>query len=82
MMGGALGLAVLASIAASRTSSLLATGHPHLDALTGGYHAAFVIGAICALLAMALAAVRLRNTATAGASADQRPAGQPAPAEA
>jgi EmrB/QacA subfamily drug resistance transporter len=82
MMGGALGLAVLASIAASRTSSLLATGHPHLDALTGGYHAAFVIGAVCALLAMALAAVRLRNTATAGASADQRPAGQPAPAEA
>jgi EmrB/QacA subfamily drug resistance transporter len=82
MMGGALGLAVLASIAASRTSSLLATGHPHLDALTGGYHAAFVIGAICALLAMALAAVRLRNTATAGVPADQRPAGQPAPAEA
>jgi MFS family permease len=82
MMGGALGLAVLASVAASRTSSLLAGGHQHLDALTGGYHAAFVIGAVCALLAMALAAVRLGNAAAAGAAADQPPACQPAAAEA
>src|SRR5438270_1715605 len=39
MMGGALGLAVLASLASSRTSSLLTSGHARLDALTGGYHA-------------------------------------------
>src|SRR5213596_3720838 len=38
MMGGALGLAVLASIAASRTDSLSASGNGPLAALTGGYH--------------------------------------------
>ncbi len=43
MMGGALGLAVLASVAASRTSHLLATGHAHTDALVRGYHTAFLI---------------------------------------
>ena len=39
MMGGALGLAVLASLAASRTDSLLAVGDGQLAALNGGYHA-------------------------------------------
>jgi EmrB/QacA subfamily drug resistance transporter len=60
MMGGALGLAVLASIAASRTSSLLSSGDPKLVALTGGYHLAFVGGAIAALAAAGLSAVLLR----------------------
>src|SRR5438309_8322963 len=46
MMGGALGLAVLASLAASRTDSLRAAGDGRLAALTGGYHAAFLAGAI------------------------------------
>src|SRR2546423_9219548 len=48
MMGGALGLAVLASIAASRTDSLRASGHGQLSALVGGYHVAFVVGALFA----------------------------------
>jgi MFS family permease len=60
MMGGALGLAVLASIAASRTSSLAGSGASHLAALTGGYHVAFVGGAIAALAAATLSAVVLR----------------------
>jgi EmrB/QacA subfamily drug resistance transporter len=60
MMGGALGLAVLASLAASHTSHLLATGHGHLSALVGGYQLAFVIGAIFALVAAAMAVVLLR----------------------
>jgi EmrB/QacA subfamily drug resistance transporter len=51
MMGGALGLAVLASIAASRTSSLLDGGSSKLEALVGGYHLAFLIGAIFAVVA-------------------------------
>ena len=50
MMGGALGLAVLASLAASRTDTLLATGESELSALTGGYHLAFLVGAIFAAL--------------------------------
>ena len=51
MMGGALGLAILASVAASRTNHLLAAGSPHLTALVGGYRVAFVIGAAFAVLA-------------------------------
>jgi EmrB/QacA subfamily drug resistance transporter len=60
MMGGALGLAVLASIAGARTRSLEAGGSDHLSALTGGYHAAFLVGAIFALGAAALGAGVLR----------------------
>ena len=59
MMGGALGLAVLASIASSRTSSL--GGSASLSALTSGYHAAFIGGAICAALAAALGVALLRE---------------------
>src|SRR6476661_3892585 len=38
MMGGAVGLAVLASIADSRTANLLDAGESQASALTGGYH--------------------------------------------
>src|SRR5207245_4876533 len=38
MMGGALGLAVLASIAAARTGDALASGTAQIAALTDGYH--------------------------------------------
>ncbi len=65
MMGGALGLAVLASVAAARTQHLLANGHGTLAALTGGYHIAFAIGAIFAVGAAAIGATLLRNTSTA-----------------
>src|SRR5947208_2805925 len=43
MMGGALGLAVLASVAASHTDNLRASGESAAAALTGGYHAAFLV---------------------------------------
>ena len=54
MMGGALGLAVLASIAASQTTSAIASGATQIAALTDGYHAAFAIGAAFALTAALL----------------------------
>jgi EmrB/QacA subfamily drug resistance transporter len=60
MMGGALGLAILASLAASRTSSLRNSGHGNLAALNGGYHAAFVVGAAFALVGIVLAAVLMQ----------------------
>ena len=60
MMGGALGLAVLAAIATSRTENLLSSGESQVEALTGGYHAAFVVGALFAAAAGALAAALLR----------------------
>jgi EmrB/QacA subfamily drug resistance transporter len=68
MMGGALGLAVLASAAAARANHLAASGSSTASALTGGYHLAFVIGAVFAVIAAAVAAAFLRNsTAPAGA---------------
>lgn len=60
MMGGSLGLAILASVAASQTTSLLASGHSQAEALTGGYHAAFLVGTIFAGLAALLSATMLR----------------------
>src|SRR5262249_36660187 len=61
MMGGALGLAVLASLAASRTDALLADGESQAAALTGGYHVAFLTGAIFAAAAAALGVLLLRD---------------------
>jgi EmrB/QacA subfamily drug resistance transporter len=60
MMGGALGLAVLASLAASHTQDLRAAGDGPLVALNGGYHVAFLIGAVFAIAAAAVAATVLR----------------------
>ena len=82
MMGGALGLAVLASLAASRTDSLLASGNGQLDALTGGYHVAFLVGAIFALGATVLGAALLRVRMQAPAQDGQQPGGALAGAEA
>jgi EmrB/QacA subfamily drug resistance transporter len=61
MMGGALGLAVLASLAAARANSLVASGMSTPDSLTGGYHIAFTVGTIFAASAALLTAM-LRNS--------------------
>jgi EmrB/QacA subfamily drug resistance transporter len=74
MMGGALGLAVLASIAASRTSDLLATGDGRIAALNAGYHTAFLVGSAFAVVAAVLGAVLLQTRATMAV-----PAHAPAP---
>ena len=68
MMGGALGLAVLASLAAGRTESLLAAGAGMSAALVGGYHDAFIAGAAFAAVAALLSALLLRNPKRAPAS--------------
>ena len=60
MMGGALGLAVLASLAAMRTETLADGGSGDIEALAGGYHAAFLVGAIFAAGAAILGATLLR----------------------
>ena len=65
MMGGALGLAVLVSVADARTDTLRDAGDGLLEALTGGYHAAFIVGAIFAA-AGALLALLLRPVAAPG----------------
>jgi EmrB/QacA subfamily drug resistance transporter len=60
MMGGSLGLAVLASLAAGRTQALLGSGRPQLEALNSGYHAAFIVGAIFAVVSAILGAALIR----------------------
>ena len=60
MMGGALGLAVLASLAAARANNLLASGAEPFVALNDGYHIAFLFGAVFAATAALLAALLLR----------------------
>jgi predicted MFS family arabinose efflux permease len=61
MMGGALGLAILASVAAARTDSLRAGGDAAVTALNGGYRLAFLVGALFALAAAGIGAVLLRQ---------------------
>jgi EmrB/QacA subfamily drug resistance transporter len=78
MMGGALGLAVLASLAASRTDALLADGESPAAALTGGYHVAFLVGALFAAVAAALGALLRARAPQAAAEPDQA-VGEPAP---
>jgi EmrB/QacA subfamily drug resistance transporter len=56
-MGGALGLAVLAAVAAAYTASVAG---PQPDALNSGYHAAFLLGAGCVVLGAIIAAALLR----------------------
>jgi EmrB/QacA subfamily drug resistance transporter len=60
MMGGALGLAVLASLAAARSDGLASAGADAVTALNGGYHVAFVVGAVCAATAGVLGGLLLR----------------------
>jgi len=67
MMGGALGLAVLASLAASRSDTLEAAGDSALEALNGGYHAAFLVGALFAASAAAIGGIFLRTSAATAA---------------
>jgi MFS family permease len=73
MMGGALGLAVLASIAAARTDGLLAASVARVEALNGGYHAAFFVGALFTLLAAVLGGTLLRQRANEAVDAAPSP---------
>jgi EmrB/QacA subfamily drug resistance transporter len=69
-VGGALGLAILSTLAASRTSSLLGSHHARPDALVGGFHVAFAVGAgLMALGLVVVLAIRKRDVATIDAEA-------------
>jgi len=71
MMGGALGLSVLASLAASRTDSLIASGDSALEALNGGYHAAFLVGAFFAATAAVIGGALIRTHGATAHAADE-----------
>ena len=60
-VGGAIGLAVLATLATERTDALLAAGEPAAAALNAGFHLAYLVGAGLVLVAMVLTVVLLRS---------------------
>jgi EmrB/QacA subfamily drug resistance transporter len=62
-VGGALGLAVLATLSTTRTDSLLSAGESGGSALTSGYHLAFLVGAGLVAVAIAVAATVLEPAA-------------------
>ena len=59
-ISGALGLAVLSTIAADHTQGLLSDGNGATSALLGGYHVAFVAGAVAIVAGILLAVALLR----------------------
>jgi EmrB/QacA subfamily drug resistance transporter len=60
-VGGALGLAVLATLSSSHTQDLLANGATQASALTGGYHLAFGVASGLVLVGISVAAIVLRR---------------------
>jgi hypothetical protein len=82
MMGGALGLAILASLAATRTDNLLASGESQLSALNSGYHLAFLVGAVFAVSAAVLGGTLLRAQPMGTHHAEGAEIGPPATADA
>jgi EmrB/QacA subfamily drug resistance transporter len=64
-VGGALGLAVLATLSSTATGAARAGGLSSAASLTSGYHIAFTVGAVLLIVAIALAAVLLRPAARA-----------------
>jgi EmrB/QacA subfamily drug resistance transporter len=60
-VGGAIGLAILATLSGERTQSLIDAGHSQASALTSGYHVAYLAGALLAAAAVAIAVLVLRE---------------------
>ncbi len=76
-VSGALGLAVLGTIATNHSKALVATGHTVASSLVSGYHLAFAIGAVTVTVGIvtALAVLRTRAVpATTQTTTDSEPA--------
>ena len=79
-VGGALGLALLATLATTRTADLTANGDSLAAALTGGYHLAFVIAALLMVVAILIAAFVLQSDRSPAPDAHAERSGAPEPA--
>jgi hypothetical protein len=82
-VGGAIGLAVLATVSAEHTQSLLDDGESLKSALNAGYHVAYLIGAAFAAIAASIAIFVLRAPAPMpahGAEPESVADGEPEPA--
>jgi EmrB/QacA subfamily drug resistance transporter len=77
-VGGSIGLAVLATLSTQRTNSLLADGEGHMQALTSGYHVAYLVGAGLAAIAVAIAVFVLRDPQPQEMPAQQQAEREPA----
>ena len=60
-IGSALGLAIIVAVASSQTEALGNIGLPSIEALNGGFHTAFIVGAIISVIATTLTVLRLRT---------------------
>jgi EmrB/QacA subfamily drug resistance transporter len=90
-VGGAVGLALLATVSAERTQSLLDEGKSAVEALNSGYHLAYLIGAALMVVALVAAVTILRERSPAEMAAMMQggapeeagpPRGEPAYSEA
>ena len=73
-VSGALGLALLGTLAASKTAALHAAGDSRVSAVIGGYHLAFVVAAGCTIVGIVLAYAVLRSPARPTGEAVRHPA--------
>ena len=81
-VGGAIGLAVLATLATTRTQHLLNGGDGNASALTGGYHLAFIIAAGLVVTALVVAITVISSGRGAEEHAGRLEAPEPAYSEA
>jgi MFS family permease len=80
-VGGAIGLAVLATLATERTDALLADGTANAAAVNSGYHLAYLIGAVLTLVAVVVAIAVLRSDMPEAAAQQTDSEGRPVAAE-
>jgi EmrB/QacA subfamily drug resistance transporter len=80
-VGGAIGLAVLATLSTERTQSLIDSGTSRAAALTSGYHLAYLIGAGLAAIAVAIAIFVLRSPEPMQAPGGEEKQAEPAYSE-
>jgi predicted MFS family arabinose efflux permease len=80
-VGGAIGLAVLATISTERTDALLEEGKSMAEALNGGFHLAYVVGAAATAVAILTAVTVMRSQSPAAMAAAHGEPAQDEPAQ-
>jgi EmrB/QacA subfamily drug resistance transporter len=70
-VGGAIGLALLATLAAGRTSDGIAAGEQPLAALNSGFHLAYLVGAALLVVGIGVVLAALRRPAETGETAEE-----------
>ncbi|MDT7786307.1 MAG: hypothetical protein QOF58_4726, partial [Pseudonocardiales bacterium] len=74
-IGGALGVAIMTTVATNKTGDLLASGADQLHAFTEGYSRAFLAGAVFAAISLIATLVVIRQVELPDSEAAHSPAG-------